>query len=315
MDEHLVAYALNALDPSERAAVEAHLATHPADAEKLARLRRALRPLEADRDSYSPPSGLAAVTVARTAEYALAHRLVELPHEPAGPPTPATLRAAGIEPVFPGLGWRRVDLAVAAGVGFLAVGLLIAGIGKVRQESQVRGCQNTLREFHTALVGYGATHGGRLPRVGSDEVPVAGAFADELARAGQLPAGGLTPCPATGSSPPPARFTPGPDVVPAVGYAYTLGYQRPDGTVVGVRLAEGANATQDGLPILADLPVTGGRPHARGLNVLYAGGAVRFCTTPAAGINGDDIYHNVVGQVRAGLHRHDASLGGPADVP
>jgi hypothetical protein len=51
------------------------------------------------------------------------------------------------------------------------------------------------------------------------------------------------------------------------------------------------------------------------MNVLYAGGAVRFSTTVAAGVNGDDIYRNAAGLARAGLHFEDSSLGRPDDVP
>jgi hypothetical protein len=294
--------------------VESHLAAHPADADRLARLRAVLRPLEADRDGYDPPPGLAVAAIARTAEYSVAHRLLTLPAGTSEPPTPASLRAAGIEPVFPGFGWRRADLAVAASIGFLAFGLLIAGIGKVRQESQVRGCQNNLRQLHAALVSYSANNAGRFPRVGSDEVPVAGAFADELARSGHLPAGGLAPCPANPVPEPPARFTPTSGIVPAVNYAYTLGYRTPGGKVTGVRLADGVAGHHDWVPVSADLPVISARPHARGLNVLYAGGTVRFSTTPAAGVNGDDIYFNAAGLVRAGVYP-DTALGGPPDIP
>jgi hypothetical protein len=74
------------------------------------------------------------------------------------------------------------------------------------------------------------------------------------------------------------------------------------------------------VPIAADLPArltpTGPTPaHARGQNVLYVGGAVRFAPTPAAGVNGDHIYRNQAGLPRAGLHRDDTCLGGPPDTP
>ena len=51
-DDTLLAYVLNHLPPADRAAVEAHLAGHPDAAAKVARARRALRPLESDRDGY-----------------------------------------------------------------------------------------------------------------------------------------------------------------------------------------------------------------------------------------------------------------------
>src|SRR5205085_1864305 len=53
----------------EAAAVETHLRAHPADGAKLDRLRRVLRPLEADRGDIDPPSGLVVATLARVAEH------------------------------------------------------------------------------------------------------------------------------------------------------------------------------------------------------------------------------------------------------
>ena len=44
MDDLYLGYLLDALDPAEAAAVEAHLRTHPDEAAKLDQLRRVLRP-------------------------------------------------------------------------------------------------------------------------------------------------------------------------------------------------------------------------------------------------------------------------------
>src|SRR5829696_7715651 len=172
-DDTLIDYVLNQLDPSERAEVEAHLAARPDDLVRVARLRAALKPLDADRDAFDPPPGLAVAAVA-----------------PADLPVPSSRRraVADLEPVFPGGGWRRFDLLVAAGIGFLAFGLVIAGVGKLRHEWQVMACQNQLRELYAALDGYAGTHGGRYPEVGTEKVPTAGAFVVELNRAGQYQA-------------------------------------------------------------------------------------------------------------------------------
>ncbi len=307
-DDLLIAYALGALDPAERAAAEVHLADHPEDAAKVDRLRQALRPLEADRDGYDPPPGLAAAAIARTAEYLVARGLLPAVPEPRAVPATA-VRLPDAEPVFPAW-WRRADALVAAGIAFMAFGLLIAGVGKLRQDRGVAACQDRLRELHVALAGYSEAHAGHYPQVGSERVPVAGAFAVELARAGQLPPGWPVGCPVAPPEPP--LVPGGAEVVPAVGYAYTLGYVTPGGGVAGLRRADFPGATSDWVAVAADLPAG---PHPHGQNVLYVGGMVRYASTPAAGVNGDDIYRNDAGLVRAGLHSLDASLGRPMDVP
>lgn len=318
-DAQLIGFALNLLDPVGRAAVAAHVAAHPADAAKVDRLRRALRPLEADRDGYDPPPGLATAAVARTAEYGLAHGLfpdltaaADEPDaapadEPVAVPSGAPLRAwpADPDPVFPG--WSgRANAFVAAGIAVVAVGLAVAAVGKVRQANQVTACQNNLRDLHRALVGYSETHNGRLPQVGTPGVPTAGAFASALTEAGLYPP---PVCPAAPAAEPVVGGVP-------VGYAYTLGYTDREGRLVGMRRADGPDAATDWSPVAADLPPADGLPvHARGQNVLYLGGAVRFSTTALAGVDGDDIYHNDAGLVGAGLRRDDASLGRPTAVP
>jgi hypothetical protein len=75
------------------------------------------------------------------------------------------------------------------------------------------------------------------------------------------------------------------------------------------------------LPILADRPPQGGGPgnspnHGGcGQNILLVNGQVRYITTRAAGIDGDDIYTNRRNQVGAGLDRWDTVLGSSADRP
>jgi hypothetical protein len=232
--------------------------------------------LAVDAESPDPPPGLAAATVARAM---------------ASLPTRARPRLRG-ELVFP-VWLRPADTAVAAGIGFLVVGLVVAGVGKLRAERDALACQDRLRMVGQALDGYGDTHGGRFPQVGTPSVPVAGAFTTELVRAGQLPVDGPMTCPTAEG--------------PAVGFAYTLGYRTPAGGLLGVRRADATDWT----PVAADLP--GVVPHARGWNLLSVDGSVRFISTPV--VNGDDIFRNDAGLVRAGLHRGDTSLGGPADYP
>jgi hypothetical protein len=313
-DDLLIDYVLDQLGPDERAAVEAQLAERPADRARLARLQSALKPLEADRDGIDPPSGLAAAAIARAAEHAVVLNLLK-PREVLDEPkaTPKSRRVpADLDPVFPAFGWRSFDLAVAVGIGFLAFGLIFAGIGKLRHEKQVMACQNQLRQLHAALVGYAETHGGRYPEVGTEQVPTAGAFVVELNRAGQYPTTTAS-CPTVVPEPLDPDGTRDAGVI-RVGYAYNLGYVGTKGQVIGVRRADAIGGASDAVAIAADLPtVSGVGLHGGGQNVLHANGTVRYTT--ATVLNGDDIYRNDAGLHRAGLHRNDTSLGRPSDFP
>src|SRR5438270_584026 len=99
MDDNLLGYLLNALDPDTHRDVSHYLHDHPEARTRLDRLRRALTPLEDDRDGIEPPHGLAERTVARVAEFR--SNLPRAPVTPAG--QSAALRWGG---------WRRADALV-----------------------------------------------------------------------------------------------------------------------------------------------------------------------------------------------------------
>jgi len=301
--DRLLDYAFDQLDAPDRAAAEAELLRDPEAAALLARLRVALRPLEADRATpVSVPPGLVAATLAYVAQETVRHREEFRDSEAARRARPAARREWWL------LDRRRLDVVVAAGLGFLAFGLLLGGVGKLRERNAVFACQERLRSLHVALDGYSDTHGGRYPEVGTAAVPRAGDFALELARAGQYDFTQSAGCPADAAPTP---------------YAYTLGYHpTPFAPVTGVRRAGFASESGDFTPLVADLPTAasspvGGpvSPHARGQNVLFLGGTVRFATVPTVGVRGDDIYRNDAGVVRAGLRSDDATLGRATDTP
>ena len=302
MNDLLIDYSLNQLDPAERAKVDELLRTDADAAAKVARLTAALAPLEADREADDPPPGLAVAAVARTAEYLVEHGLFTAADgfvepsavaEPAAPPAP---RDTGWLPFTR----AHANVAVAAGIAFLVVALVVGGIQNTRRQYQTLTCQNNLRELHGGLAGYSEAHHGRFPQAGTDAVPVAGAYLEELIRNGQAVPQGSRTCPLAPASAP-------------VGYAYSLGFVDPTGRLNGLQKPESAD---DLTPILADLPADGGRPMAHsGWNVLTVGGAVRFTTVSTIGVNGDDIFRNEAGLRRAGLHRNDVCLGLPFDRP
>src|SRR5262245_7084507 len=115
MDENLIGYLLDALDPEERQALEARLADSPETRARLERLERALRPLAADRDAPAPPPGLVLRTLARVAEAECADRL----------PSPKALLKSRRPEARPRPWLRLADLLTAAAALLLTLGLLV----------------------------------------------------------------------------------------------------------------------------------------------------------------------------------------------
>lgn len=321
-ESDLPGYLLDLLDPAERAAVAARLAADPDLAARYARLEAALAPLKAEPAPEVPP-GLALRTLARVAEFVVATEPRQSAH-----PTPVDVIAADVAPERVGkhrlpvtdrpeartLGGRfRIELVVAAGIALVGVGLAGTFVMKVRRQSDVVACQANLMTLNQGLAGYADANAGRFPEVGTAAHPVAGSFVAALAEAGQVPPGFRPVCPAAGGAPVvDAR------VVPAtgVGYAYTLGHRGADGLLLGPRRADGLAEENDLIPVCADIPVgAAGAPHVHGQNVLFAGGNVRFATVVTVGLNGDDIYRNLLGRVAAGVDRGDAVLGVGSDRP
>lgn len=316
-DEELIGYVL---DPDDRDGGGAYLAADPETAARLDRLRAVVGRLEVDRDDPAPPPGLAVRTIARLAAHLAEYEPRPEPSAGAHDPTPGELVRSPApplpEPDPRSFGGRfRLDWVVAAGVGFLAVGLGLSFVGKARHQAGLMACQNNLRALYQGVSGYADTHAGQLPEVGGDPYPTAGSFVAALSDAGQYPPDFRPGCPAGPSE--------SADLVRAVptGYTYPLGYRTPGGTVVGLRRT-GWDGQSDLLPVSADLPAgdaapTAGptSPHRLGQNVLYLGGHVRYTTSPGVGVGGDDIYRNQLGRVAAGLGPMDTVLGRDGDRP
>ncbi|AWM41088.1 hypothetical protein GobsT_03050 [Gemmata obscuriglobus] len=340
-DEDLLGYVLDLLTPEERAAVETRLSLAPELAARLDRMRRSLSPLlagtTAERDNPpEPPPGLAVRAIARVAQHVVAHEPRPARPAPREPAVMALLRGfadapgelefgSGTRAKVPGAarpappvsdgpepapGRRlRAEIVVAAGIAFLAFGLVTSGIAKARQQQRVYACQNSLRGLHTGLSGYADSDPqGRYPQI--DPAATADTFAASLGEQGHLPAGYRPGCP-------------GADAF--VAYTYTLGFREPDGRLLGLRRPDpaGPEGTEhDTMPISADFPTARAAPgdgpvspHSGCMNVLFVGGNVRATTSPFVGPNGDDIYRNAFGHVGAGMNRSDAVLGRPGDRP
>ncbi len=330
MDELLVGYALKALPPDEMAEAERLVAADPAAAANLARLRGFLTTLSADAGS-EPPEGLAVSALCAVSCHIVENKLpLEAPcvvepakcrpcasdfHPVLGEAHPADATFEELPPVAPVHGGypvrRWFEVAVVSAIAFLTLGLAVTGMMKLRHGSQVASCQGNMLNLYKGLSGYADTHHDQFPKVGTPAAPNAGSFVDELKVACQLPPGLKAACPAECLL----------DCDPyRISYVYTLGYLS-NGEVQGIRRRV-QDLSDELTPLLADLPTPGAAPtdgplspHGKGQNILFADGHVRFSTFATVGPNGDDIYKNQNGRVRAGLHPLDASLGRATDVP
>lgn len=335
MDENLVGYLLNALDPDTHRQVESHLRTDPEAQRRLEVLRRALRPLAADAEEEEPPPGLWVRTLGHVAHDQCRRRAADAP--PAGRAAYRALPRAprpGGEAEPARSWWRRADVLVAAGVLFAVLSLGVSVLPGLWQHQQRLACQNNLRLFGQALSAYSVNHDHEFPKVEAEPPRnVAGIFVPMLRDSGVMPADVTLCCPGGGNRPAPCptlaeledlRRRRPEDFQAAVRrlagcYAYSLGYGPAPDDHHGLRDDDG-----DGLPILADRPdFAGGRvgpgnsPNhgGRGQNVLYIDGHVRFCTARTVGVNRDDIYVNQHGDVAAGRDLLDSVLGASSATP
>jgi hypothetical protein len=298
MNDRLIDYALNQLDPIDKRKVDQILATDAAAAAKLSNLQRVLNRLTADREPHAPPTGLALAAISHTANFLVENGLFTT--RDGVPGSIETVSRPLRENRWLPISQVHANIAVAACITFLVAALGLVGVQRIRKEQQIVVCQNNLRELHSALTGYSETHHGQYPQPGTSGLPVAGSFLDELTRSGQPVSVSARTCPLIRNT-------------EAVGYAYSLGYRDPSGRLTGLQKPDSAD---DLTPISADIQGEDSNQSGhRGWNVLTIGGSVRYTTISTIGVNGDDIFRNDDGVRRAGLHRNDVSLGRPFDLP
>ena len=320
MDENLVGYLLNALDPETERSVETYLRGSAEAQRKLKALRQALEPLEADREEIEAPAGLRMRTLARIADVRC-HRAHPAPAPPVLRPLPVSW-------------WRRADVLVAASLLIICLPLALPLLTSAHRSYKRYQCENNLRGLWVALMGYSDLHNGNLPKV-EEEAPhnFAGVFVPILSQDGLLKEVSLG-CPArdTEAATPislaelnvlyrtdPRKFE---EYTRRLGggYAYTLGY-RSQGRLFGLRREDGAE--NDNLPIMADRPpfeeasspvllTANSENHGgAGQNVLYLGGQVAYRSRDA-GVDDNDIFLNEKGELKPGLRRWDTVLAASA---
>ncbi len=194
----LLGYLLNLDELDERQRLEELLRNDPSAARQLALLRRALEPLETDRDAFAPPSDLVARTIGRIAEHVCAGGAA--PAVAAnGPPmedllarlTPEKWRniVATLDRPEPSSSrWRRADFVVVASIVVVGFGLLLGALPYLRHRQNLTACQNHLRKLYQSLDAYAEFHQNRYPQI--TEAPPnnsAASFVSELAQAGVAP--------------------------------------------------------------------------------------------------------------------------------
>jgi prepilin-type processing-associated H-X9-DG protein len=334
MDENLVGYLLNALDPETCRRVEVQLRANPEARRRLALLRQALEPLSADSEE-EPPPGLGVRTLAHIARHQrrLAKTVATPPARPVLnlPPAP---RSSSLEGGTGRGRWRRADVLIAAALLLAVLSLVAAALPRMWNEYRIYACQNNLRLFHQALAAYSEQHHHAFPKV-EEEPPlnVAGIFVPILRDSGTLPANVSLTCPGSDQGPPPSltveqlaelRRT-RPETFQALAhqlagcYAYPLGYLSAE-ALCGLTSDDDAR-----LPIVADAPpdfsnyrdaLGNSLNHGgRGQNVLFIDGHAEFLTVRTVGVGGDDIYLNQDGLVAAGRDRFDSVLGASWATP
>ncbi len=333
MDENLLGYLLDALDPEARQEVEGQMAARPELSDRLRWLRRTLEPLAADAEPPEPPAGLAIGAIARVAEYKC-RKLSPPPPAPIEEPAPVAAPTAAVPAEEPQkLPLRpqrrrfvpRADLLVAACLLIVLIPLGVVGLSRLWSEYATRSaCANNLRVLGGALQRYADVHQGQFPQIEeSGSRSVAGVFIPILYASGSLTPDVNLRCPGDSdrTAPVPVSlqeldelYQRSPEQFNAAAgnlagsYAYSMGY-RDGGVLWGLCRSDPEN-----LPILAD-----GLPPAAegnclyhggsGQNVLYVGGHVRWCSQRTVGVDGDDIYLNRHSEVGAGICREDTVLG------
>jgi hypothetical protein len=322
MREHLIRYLLGELDADERRDLQSRLKSSPELRAELEQLRSCFASSQ-DEDLFAPdaPSGLAARTAGLVAgsEGAIGSTgnkyVSDLTHV-SNPP-------AGF------LGWSLADLTVAGGV-MLAVSMLIfPALRNSRDGSRRTQCGDHLRQIWICSALYAQNNGGFYPQVGPHEN--AGVFTAKLIRKGHIQPEELAILLVCPGAPLADRFRSG-ELVLRLPNAEEIRAMPPDQLVRVTAVSspfynyrfpyrEGRDyrdirdERRSLSPVLADAsgddennpmsPNHGGRL----VQAQCVDGNLRMLTSVTLPGRNDDMYHNDLGKVAAGMGPLDTVLG------
>lgn len=323
MREQLIGYVLDALDPSERLAVEQQLAENPQWQRELEQVRKDLAALQATREDCDPPKDLAERTCQFVFDWTssrpvqLAQSALSPGHRSYGPPSSH---------------WSLADTVVAVGICLVVAIMFFPAIFNSRFIAQRLQCQDQLRQLGIALGEYSElAGGGYFPAVPtSGKRSFAGIYGPSLAENGYLRNPRLLICPASrlASEMPNFRIPTLSEIdradevsivvlqrMAGGSYAYSLGV-----VVNGVHRPP-RNLGRPFFVVMADAPLTFSPVEAdrlshggQGLNLLFEDGHVEFVSAQLPKPKWDDPFHSRRGLVEAGMDEDDAVVG-PSIMP
>jgi len=317
MRDELIGYLMGALEAPDARRVETALADPHQGAslrQDLERLRRALAPLDRDRDVIAPPRGLAQRTLAhvRNAVEADARPIIPRPFTPADEPAPAADSRAWLD--------RMIIAATALAASLLVGPLLLDSI----TESRARRTERNLQKLAGSLQGYAESH--RIYPTPPDSGPLsrAGLYAPTLVSEHRLVADdGSVLVPGTQLSRRKEFRVPTlEELKAAVGtpqfdelvrnmggdFGYTLGHRDAQGV-----LQPNKNNRRVHHPLMADAPdpcCEKSSNHPGGIHyILYEDGHVERVFFDDLHEGNDHLYRNEDGETAAAEHSEDAVIG------
>ena len=315
--EDLLGYLLGALDRAENERVAQELSQNPQLSAELGRLQKCLdRVGLAEQPTYfEPPANLALRTCQSVAAY-------QSPQ--------VELARSGLAPAAAGgmvyrSGYSFADFVAMAAVVVAAAALFFPALSSSRFQANVGVCQNRLRQLGSALQEYSSRQPDRsYPRVEmAGNRSVAGVVAPILVDAGMVNDPRAFLCPTSGLGQNSSEWhIPTIDELDAAQGEDLIDFQRTMGGTFAHnfghwfdgKLCAPIDERRANYAVASDLPSdeTSCRRtihhDRRGQNVLFQDGRVTFVPGSCAALP-DDPFHNLEGEVAAGLNSNDAVLG------
>jgi len=325
--EQLLGYLLDALDESERRALEDELACNPQLQQQLISLRAMVAPMESTRDDFDPPSRLAERTCRLVADETRPATTAPDPRPAPAGRLHAMREEADLRGDTARLSW--FDVVAAAGIVVAATLLILPAIQSSRIQARSNRCAENLQNVYQGLAQYGDAFGGYLPAAPpNDRLAVGGGFAPVLHSAGYLTDPRQLLCPGSPLAELAAFELPSVESIQTMpagdqldsqltalggGYSMTLGYEQ-DGRFQGLR-----NQGRNDFALVSDVPDPRrdlhSHNHPGGQNILFEGGNIRFVTTPGSTAQGDHFFLNAAGKIGPGLNASDSVIPPAGPVP